>query len=289
MKKNIVFLLLSICLMVLLSSCGRTRANTAAMYTPAPITPRPTFDTQRYRTEDKIRGDIEEELVIYDGNRSNQYPSINSEYEIVTTIVESESDNTTFDLYGNLLNVFGNSSSISFPSTTIFGSGGGGSSSSGSVVMPAKTTEPEEPSVIIYKNPDEQKNQPIPPVVTVAPIAPSFSSPSWLQAVNFPWRLYSFDGGTYLGKLVTSETDIESVWNPNGKYGSTTDINSIWNSYSMFGGSVSIYSPFNRASTSPPRVVDCTGKLVCRVTANTKMKESLTLDELKSFLKSNRQ
>ncbi len=84
-------------------------------------------------------------------------------------------------------------------------------------------------------------------------------------------RLMLFGGvgnKVFLGYLTGSELDPDSISNEYGKYGSKYGVNSIWNSYSQYGSKYSIYSPWNSFATSPPVIVDSSGKFYGYFTVN---------------------
>lgn len=83
------------------------------------------------------------------------------------------------------------------------------------------------------------------------------TSPSFLEAQN----------GQFLGKLVSSRFDSDSILNEYGPYGSRYSTTSIFNEYSDFGsryGSNSVNNPY--CSTPPRLLID--GKLLGFVTVN---------------------
>ncbi len=118
----------------------------------------------------------------------------------------------------------------------------------------------------------------------------STASPSsYSSFYAFPLHLYSNDGKTYLGKLVTSTYDTDSVWNPYGTYGSKYSSCSIWNTYGDYGSKYASTSAFNSYALSPPKIVDDNGKFFGYLTANKYTIDGYTIEELTQFLKKNHQ
>ena len=72
----------------------------------------------------------------------------------------------------------------------------------------------------------------------------------------------------FLGYISGSELHSDSILNKYGKYGSDFGLNSIWNRYGKFGGKYSNYSPWNSYATSPPVIVDSSGKFYGYFTVN---------------------
>lgn len=119
---------------------------------------------------------------------------------------------------------------------------------------------------------------------------PSYATPETSDIyVTFPLHLYSNDGRTYLGKLVTSKYDTDSVFNEYGTYGSSYSSNSIWNKYGKYGSQYSLESINNEYATRPPQIVDNNGKFVGYLTENKYMKNGYTLTELRQILSQYRQ
>lgn len=115
------------------------------------------------------------------------------------------------------------------------------------------------------------------------------SSPPYSSSYAFPLHLYSNDGKTYLGKLVTSTYDMDSVWNPYGTYGSKYSSCSIWNTYGVYGSKYASTSAFNSYALSPPKIVDDNGKFFGYLTTNKYTIDGYTIEELSQFLKKNNQ
>ncbi len=98
----------------------------------------------------------------------------------------------------------------------------------------------------------------------------SATTPSAGYAIIPPMTLWSDDGtNTYLGKVVSNQYDVESIFNAYGLYGSSYSITSVMNQYSIYGSSYSIYSAFNQFASKPPIIKDANGTIVGRLTTNT--------------------
>ena len=74
--------------------------------------------------------------------------------------------------------------------------------------------------------------------------------------------------GQYVGKITANTTDLESLGNPYGNYGSQYSSTSIFNSYGVYGGLYAALSPFNPYTTTPP-IIYINNKPVTYLTANT--------------------
>jgi hypothetical protein len=61
--------------------------------------------------------------------------------------------------------------------------------------------------------------------------------------------------GQYLGKVICSHFDQDSIFNPFGPYGSRFSSTSIWNQFGSYGGRFSSNSPFNQFTGTPPEMV----------------------------------
>lgn len=84
-----------------------------------------------------------------------------------------------------------------------------------------------------------------------------------------PMTLWADDGtNTYLGKVVSNQYDIESIFNAYGLYGSSYSATSIWNQYGTYGSPYSMYSVFNDYAINPPIIKDAAGVTVGRLTTN---------------------
>jgi hypothetical protein len=109
------------------------------------------------------------------------------------------------------------------------------------------------------------------------------------SSISFPLHLYSNDVKTYLGKLVTDEYDLDSIYNKYGDYGNEYNLDSIWNEYGTYGSAYSNESAFNKYANKPPKIIDNKGKLVGYLTANTTIDKGYTITELRQFLEDNYQ
>ena len=97
------------------------------------------------------------------------------------------------------------------------------------------------------------------------------SSKSRQRVSEVSSRLMLYGGANnkvFLGYLTGSEFDVKSVWNEYCSYGSKFGLNSIWNSASSYGNKYSNYSPWNSMATSPPVIVDSSGKFYGYFTVN---------------------
>lgn len=72
----------------------------------------------------------------------------------------------------------------------------------------------------------------------------------------------------YLGCLNCNAYDSNSIWNSYGTYGSKYNSTSIWNKYGTYGSEYNSLSPWNRYSSTPPVIVDKSGKFYGYFTRN---------------------
>lgn len=114
------------------------------------------------------------------------------------------------------------------------------------------------------------------------------STEATFNTAKYPLHLFA-DDGTYLGKLVTSKYDSDSIYNPYGDYGSKYSKTSIFNTYGDYGSNYSNYSPYNRYATHPPKIVDDDGKLIGYLTVNTYHKKAISFETLVLQLQKHRQ
>jgi hypothetical protein len=91
------------------------------------------------------------------------------------------------------------------------------------------------------------------------------------------------DKNTYLGKI-SSASDLESIFNEYGNYGSPYNSSSIWNQYGTFGSEYSQYSPHNSYTSTPPMIIK-NKKILGYLTANKSIKSSITPNLLKALCK----
>ena len=103
--------------------------------------------------------------------------------------------------------------------------------------------------------------------------------------VSYPLHLYSDeDKREYLGKLVTSKYDSDSVYNQYGDYGSKYSSKSIWNEFGNYGSKFSSHSPFNKYASHPPLIIDNKGNLVGKLTIKTTVTNAVNPNDLKAYL-----
>lgn len=259
-----VFLLGALC------GCSNNSTTTSYLYTPAPVTPRPTFDTTRYRTKEEINAKVDEDFVISSQSIDQGYPSKESEY--YTEFTENIDKNIKSSVNNHL-----NSSvtkadvdnMISDIKNTDF------DNASGSLV----SYFPSNTNTVTFTTPT-----PATPSPTQRPadfVPDSFSS------TNYPYSLYSYDGRTYLGEVTLSQNNTKSIWNTDGSYGSSDSLTSIFNSYGIYGSKNSMFSAFNDDASSPPIIFDSKGNYLGRLSENTDFADSVTLDALKVFAEKN--
>lgn len=124
--------------------------------------------------------------------------------------------------------------------------------------------------------------------VTDSPDDNEIGTPS-TNSITFPLYLYSNDGKTYLGKLVTNKLDSESIWNEFSDYGSKFSKVSIWNTFSDYGSQFSKESAFNEFAINPPKIVDSDGDFVAYLTTSKYLTPNYTIEGLTQYLKDNNQ
>ena len=105
------------------------------------------------------------------------------------------------------------------------------------------------------------------------------------ESYKYPLHLYSNDGKTYLGKLVTNELAEDGIWNDFSTYGNKFNAKSIWNEFGTYGSDFSSESAFNKFATSPPKIVDDNGKFFGYLTANEVTVDGYTIEEIYQYLK----
>ena len=81
-----------------------------------------------------------------------------------------------------------------------------------------------------------------------------------------PFRLWSNDGATFLGVAAYGYKD--SIWDPDGVYGSADSALSVMNANGRYGSESSDESAFNPYATHPPMLRDADGGFVCYVSVN---------------------
>lgn len=254
-----------------LCSCGGSRDKTGSIYTPAPVTPRPTFDTVKYRTKEEITAKQDEEFVIYDNFPKGSYPSRRDEY-----VPKIEVDNEALALAADEEKRLREEEK-------------------------KRVQEEYEQQVELVKqavhNAYEQATQP-------AKSESEDSSDSWdyydsgamrtkdsipdgFSSRNYPYSLYSFDGRTYLGKITTDVSDENSIWNTSGIYGSADSPLSIFNPNCIYGADDAIFSSFNENASSPPIIIDSKGNKIGKLTTNLRIEDGIDPNELKLYATDN--
>lgn len=107
--------------------------------------------------------------------------------------------------------------------------------------------------------------------------------------VKFPLHLYSYDGKTYLGKLVTDTSDPDGLWNESSIYGNKQNQISIWNTFATYGSQFATTSAFNPTAIYPPKIVNAEGGFFGYLTANSNLENAYTIEQLLQYLKDNNQ
>ena len=106
-------------------------------------------------------------------------------------------------------------------------------------------------------------------------------------AVAAPEGLLVFGGEhhkTFLGCLSCPETDLNSLFNRFGTYGSRYAANSILNRFGPFGSKFAPYSPCNVYSTTPPVIVDDDGEDYGELTLNRDSARQAKIEGLNAWL-----
>jgi hypothetical protein len=80
------------------------------------------------------------------------------------------------------------------------------------------------------------------------------------------------------------ETDLDSLFNRFGTYGSRLSPTSISNRFGPFGGKVAPYSPCNVDSTTPPVIVDDEGNEYGELTLNRDRSQQAKIGGLGAWL-----
>lgn len=89
------------------------------------------------------------------------------------------------------------------------------------------------------------------------------------RAVDGPIFLFGgSDLSEFLGCLNCYRSEIFSVWNESGEFGSPTSPISIWNRYGVYGSVGGAFSPWNPRASNPPVAVDRSGQLYGYFTLN---------------------
>jgi hypothetical protein len=105
--------------------------------------------------------------------------------------------------------------------------------------------------------------------------------------VTPPEELRVFGGEnnkTFLGCLSCPETDLDSLFNRFGTYGSRFAANSILNRFGPFGSKFAPFSPCNVSSTTPPVIVDDDGEDYGELTLNRDSPRQAKIEGLNAWL-----
>lgn len=110
----------------------------------------------------------------------------------------------------------------------------------------------------------------------------------FLLLIALPFTIFSqalmLYGGpnhkTFLGVLNGSKYDSKSIWNQYATYGSRYSSDSIWNPYSTYGSVYNSYSPWNQYTSTPPIIVDNTGRSYGYFTRNKYLTNRTKIDWL---------
>lgn len=79
--------------------------------------------------------------------------------------------------------------------------------------------------------------------------------------VNAQLKIYGGKKHTqFLGCLTCDTDDLNSIWSSYSDYSSMHKANSIWNPDGVYGSKTSDYSPFNEKAKYPPILLDRSGK-----------------------------
>lgn len=74
--------------------------------------------------------------------------------------------------------------------------------------------------------------------------------------------------GQFLGRITQNEVATDSILNQVGTYGSEVSSTSIFNQVGRYGSEVSSLSPFNEVTSTPPQIVNRSGRFVAFLTKN---------------------
>jgi len=74
--------------------------------------------------------------------------------------------------------------------------------------------------------------------------------------------------GQFLGRITRNEVTHDSILNEVGRYGSEVSPTSIFNQVGRYGSEVSPLSAFNEIASTPPRIVNQSGRVVAYLTVN---------------------
>ena len=101
-------------------------------------------------------------------------------------------------------------------------------------------------------------------------------------------ELFSYDGRTYLGLVVSDSQRADSLINPEGAYGSATSVTSISNPDGPYGGGDSPTSAYNPQAPHPPIIWLWDGQnyqFVAFVTTNNQKRPRIDPDYLLDYLR----
>lgn len=245
-----------------LYGCGNNSNTASSLYTPAPVTPRPTFDTTHYRTKEEMKAKVAEDFVISSQAIDQSYPSKESEYypeytevadEKVKNIVNKTETNVTSKDLNKVVKDIQNSDFDTQKTNTVI-------------------TKPLNNVTFVTPQPTKR---------------PKNSIPDGFSSTNYPYSVYSYDGRTYLGDLTLNDSDENSIWNTEGQYGSPDSLTSIFNSYSIYGSANSMFSAFNDNASSPPIIFDSKGNSVGVLSSNSNFDNGISVETLKDYLQKN--
>lgn len=258
-----------------LYGCGNGRDTTSSLYTPAPITPRPTFDTSKYRTKEEITAKQDKSFVIKEdeGVSVGPYQDRSNEYTLITP-----SPSPTPAMRNLAMEQLPSQDKVPFSINTQKGSS---VSNNNNIVWTPQSSGNSSSVAVVYTPAPESTPAPV-----LTP-RPSYAVPAGFSSKDYPYRIYSNNGSTYLGKVTTNTEDPESIWNPNGEYGSSTSTTSIYNTYGIYGSKNSMFSAFNDYATAPPKIFDNSGNFVGYLSSNLIHTNGIAPDGLKAYAEKN--
>lgn len=107
---------------------------------------------------------------------------------------------------------------------------------------------------------------------------------AYLMSFRFPFKLYSYDGKTYLGEISSNVYGIDNIFNEYGTYGSSYSAKSVWNEYGTYGSRYSANSINNKYATEPPVIISDNGEFVGYLTENSSILYGITMSEMVEFV-----